>query len=84
MESSQPMAVQSNSVQYAFALDEFGILTHISKAQREHSYTCLGCGKRLSPVLGEINAKHFRHLEECCSLETYLHKTAKEVFFSLV
>lgn len=59
------MAVQSNSVQYAFALDEVGIITHISKAQREYSYTCLGCGKRLSPVLGEINAKHFRHLEEC-------------------
>ncbi|EOG5904742.1 hypothetical protein ACLF2M_001281 [Vibrio vulnificus] len=75
------MAVQSNSVQYAFALDEVGIITHISKVQREYSYTCLGCGKRLSPVLGEINAKHFRHLEECCSLETYLHKTAKEVFF---
>jgi len=75
------MAVQSSSVQYAFALDEDGALTHINKALREHSYTCLGCGKRLNPVLGEINAKHFRHLEECCSLETYLHRTAKEAFF---
>ncbi|EHI9301589.1 hypothetical protein NB520_08935 [Vibrio antiquarius] len=77
------MAVQSSSVQYAYALGEDGILTHISKAQRAHSYTCFGCGSRLNPVLGEINAKHFRHIGESCSLETYLHKTAKEVFFYL-
>ncbi|PTP55205.1 hypothetical protein [Vibrio splendidus] len=75
------MPTQSSPVQYAFALDENGILTHISKAQRIHSYTCPGCKNNLSPVLGEINAKHFRHSEECCSLETYLHKSAKEAFF---
>ncbi|MDF4352609.1 hypothetical protein P3445_08870 [Vibrio parahaemolyticus] len=75
------MATQSRSVQYAFALDGDGTLTHISEAQRTHSYTCVGCGSSLSPVLGEINAKHFRHSEDCCSLETYLHETAKEAFF---
>jgi hypothetical protein len=31
--------------------------------------------------MGEFNAKHFRHSEECCALETYLHKCGKEAFF---
>ncbi|MEZ9317439.1 hypothetical protein AB4188_18190 [Vibrio lentus] len=75
------MPAQPNSVQYAFALDEQGVLTHISKAQRIQSYTCPGCKSSLSPILGQVKAKHFRHSEECCSLETYLHKIAKEAFF---
>ncbi|MCE2596604.1 hypothetical protein K6Y31_17590 [Motilimonas cestriensis] len=75
------MIVQSSSVQYAFALDKEGALIHISKAQRSNSYICPGCKSPLSPVLGDVNAKHYRHSEECCPLETYLHKTAKEALF---
>lgn len=75
------MTRQSSSIQYAYALDSQGALTHISDAQRSHAYTCPGCKSPLTPVLGEINAKHFRHSEECCVLETYLHKCAKEAFF---
>lgn len=75
------MAIQSNPVQYAFALDGDNILTHISEAKRSHSYTCPGCHNCLKPVLGDVNAKHYRHIEECCSLETYLHKAAKQAFF---
>lgn len=75
------MTSQSSSIQYAYALDSQGALTHISDAQRSHTYTCPGCKSPLTPVLGEINAKHFRHSEECCALETYLHSCAKEAFF---
>lgn len=75
------MTTQTSPVQYAYALDDQGILTHISNAQRSNTYTCPGCKSPLTPVLGEINAKHFRHSEECCALESYLHRCAKEAFF---
>lgn len=73
----------SSTIQYAYALDSSGILTHIGDAQRSNTYTCPGCKRPLTPVLGEFNAKHFRHFEECCALETYLHKCAKEAFYLL-
>jgi hypothetical protein len=72
---------QSNTIQFAYAFDSQGSLTHISCAERSQIYRCPGCESHLSPVLGEIKAKHFRHFEESCSLETYLHKCAKEAFF---
>lgn len=75
------MTSQFSSIQYAFALDSQGALTHISDALRSSIYTCPGCKKNLTPVLGENYAKHFRHSEECCAVETYLHKCAKEAFF---
>ncbi|ROO49990.1 hypothetical protein EDB58_1133 [Vibrio crassostreae] len=53
------MPAQPNSVQYAFALDEQGVLTHISKAQRIQSYTCPGCKSSLSPILGQVKANIF-------------------------
>lgn len=71
----------TQTIQYAYALDCKGSLTHISDAQRSNSYTCPGCKCPLTPVLGEFNAKHFRHFEERCALETYLHKCAKEAFY---
>ncbi|SEJ55064.1 hypothetical protein SAMN04244579_04772 [Azotobacter beijerinckii] len=75
------MTSQSTSIQYAYALDSQGALTHIGDALRSHTYTCPGCKSPIIPVLGEINSKHFRHSEGCCALETYLHKCAKEAFF---
>ena len=75
------MTTESNSIQYAYALDNHGTLTHIKDTQRSHTYTCPGCKSSLTPVLGEIITKHFRHSEECCALETYLHQCAKEAFF---
>lgn len=77
------MVTPSSTIQFAYALDSKGILTHISDAQRSNSYTCPGCKRPLTPVLGVFNAKHFRHFEECCALETYLHKCAKEAFYLL-
>jgi hypothetical protein len=75
------MTTKSSSIQYAYALDSEGILTHVNHARRSYAYTCPGCESPLTTVLGEINAKHFRHFEECCSLETYLHNCAKKAFF---
>lgn len=63
------MTTQSSSIQYAYALDGEGTLTHIGAALRSHTYTCPGCKSPLTPVMGEFNAKHFRHSEECCALK---------------
>lgn len=75
------MATQPDSIQYAYAFDEEGDLAHISEAVRSIAYTCPACKNPLTPVLGEVKAKHFRHLNVCCSIETYLHRCAKEAFF---
>ncbi|WP_434002439.1 hypothetical protein [Endozoicomonas sp.] len=75
------MKKQHTLVQYPYAQNEQGYLTHISEAQHSHSYTCPGCKNPLIPVLGEFKAKHFRHYEEHCSFETYLHHCAKKAFF---
>jgi len=76
------MTTNDGSVQHAYALDEQGVLTHILDAARTGHYTCPGCKSALTPVLGEINARHFRHTHECCALETYLHQCAKLAFFA--
>ena len=68
------------SIQYAYALDADGTLAHITQASHSQQYTCPGCNGKLTPVLGELKAKHFRHSQDCCSLESYLHKCAKEAF----
>ena len=68
------------SIQYAYAMDADGTLIHITQVSQSQQYTCPGCGGKLTPVLGEQKAKHFRHLQDCCSSESYLHKCAKEAF----
>jgi hypothetical protein len=75
------MKVQPSSIQFAYALNSESLLTHINDAERSNTYTCPGCKSTLTPVLGGNNAKHFRHSEECCGLETYLHNCAKKAFF---
>ncbi|MBQ0759794.1 MAG: hypothetical protein KBT72_09075 [Zhongshania sp.] len=72
---------QDSLVQYAYALDEKGALAHISVAKRTALYICPGCKKPLTPVLGEVNAQHFRHADHSCAFESYLHKCAKIAFY---
>src|SRR5690554_152528 len=69
-------------IRYAYGLDDQSALTHINDATRSTLYKCPGCGDRLTPVLGEVNAKHYRHHEACCSPESYLHKCAKVALFT--
>lgn len=74
------MTSQDRSIQYAYALDDRGVLTHIRDARRTNAYKCPGCGAALSAVLGAVKAHHFRHFDDCCGLETYLHRSAKHAF----
>ena len=72
--------IKEYSIQYAYAMDADDTLIHITQASHLQQYTCPGCSGKLTPVLGEQKAKHFRHFQDCCSSETYLHKCAKEAF----
>lgn len=65
------------SVQFAYATTDENELVHIRKASRTERYTCPSCHDTMIPVLGENNAKHFRHHKAACSYESYLHQTAK-------
>lgn len=70
-------------VQYQHAQykeDVFNI-SDVTQGDRNKEFTCLGCGRELIPVLGDIKERHFRHKAELtCSGETYLHNLAKHRF----
>lgn len=57
-----------------------------TQKSRKKTFTCLGCNKNLTPVMGQQRKKHFRHqvdTELSCSSETYLHKLAKTRFYEI-
>jgi hypothetical protein len=69
-----------------YALNEFGKLTSIVDADKNHSdkYACLQCGDTLIPKKGKIYRHHFSHKNKLdCNYETYLHKLGKILFFNL-
>lgn len=70
-----------------YANNENGKLIHISEVNKENRYDskyyCIGCESELITRLGEINEHHFCHKVKCeCNGETYLHKTAKRLFYN--
>lgn len=79
-------------IKYSYALSESKVIIHVFNIEREnrhdHKYYCLGCGEELIPRLGEIRKKHFAHKVEpnstSCSLETYLHHTAKVILYESI
>lgn len=69
-------------IQYPYAYSEDGQLISISSIdvthRYDHKYSCPGCGQEMRPRIGEHNAPHFYHYAgHKCSVESYLHKTAK-------
>lgn len=76
---------KKKTVQYGYALDNEGKLTHISKIvhKTNNSFVCIGCGQEMIAAIGQVNAHHFRHKNTTCSYETYLHEAAKLAFFEL-
>lgn len=75
------MSGVSDSAQYTYGLDVSGALTHIKNAERGAPYTCPGCKAELTPVLGKLKIRHYRHFKGNCSSETYLHKCAKKAIY---
>ncbi len=67
-------------IKYKYAKDSAGDTIDIdcvSRDNKDKCYYCIGCGSEMSPVLGDVNTHHFRHKDEHCSRESYLHKLGK-------
>ncbi len=76
------------SVTCQYALSDDGSLKNISDVtdayRKVHNFTCFGCDKQLTAVLGKKRERHFRHAPDCvCNPETYLHKLGKKMFTEL-
>lgn len=67
-------------VKFHNAADSEGRIVNIKDVSRENRakrYFCIGCGAEMSAVLGDKREHHFRHKEDVCSWESYLHKLGK-------
>lgn len=64
---------------YPYALDHSGNVAGADVADRNESFTCIGCGERMVLRRGKIKVAHFGHWPgvESCGGETVLHKMAK-------
>lgn len=68
-----------------YAKNDSGDMVNISTVKKDskEKYFCIGCNNELIPKLGNINKHHFCHKVNCeCNGETYLHKTAKNLFYT--
>ena len=68
-------------IKYHYAKLDSGQIVPITEVTRENRathYFCVGCGKEMVAVLGDIREHHFRHKEAHCSWESYLHKLGKK------
>ena len=77
--------VDKTKIKYRFACGSTGrvvdVKTLVKDQVKEDMYQCVACGEPLTPVLGEIRQKHFRHVVEAdCSRESYLHQLGKLLF----
>ena len=54
-------------------------INDVTRDNRAEHYFCIGCGKEMSAVLGEKREHHFRHKEDTCSWESYLHQLGKKL-----
>lgn len=69
-------------ITYDYAVGDNGVLVNIADITRENrtsSYYCVGCGEEMSVVLGSKREHHFRHKNDHCSRESYLHKLGKRL-----
>ena len=67
-------------VKYHYALgadDRLIPIDEVTKGNRAKQYTCLGCGGEMEAVLGDKREHHFRHKDDACHRESYLHKLGK-------
>lgn len=68
-------------IKFHNAVDNEGLIVNIqdvTKDNRAKQYFCIGCGAEMSAVLGEKREHHFRHKEDACRWESYLHKLGKK------
>jgi hypothetical protein len=80
----------SDDVTYRYALDsktkQFIDVEDLEKKDRERKFICLDCGAIVTPFMGEVQQRHFRHKPDNklgCSGESQLHFSTKTAFFEL-
>ena len=79
-------------IKYSYALTDQEEIIHVDSITPEtkntYKYYCLGCGKELIPRLGKVRQNHFAHKVQqdmsSCSIETYLHHTAKILLYDSI
>lgn len=71
-------------IQYPEALNEKGHAIKAESLTRDtccgHRFRCPHCHEEMIPVLGDVRAKHFRHLGAQCQRDYYLHGLAEASF----
>lgn len=74
-------------IKHQYAQSDDGSIKNISdvtdECRKDYQFICVGCGIRMTPVLGKIRERHFRHQGDCVSQETFLHKLGKKLFIEL-
>ncbi len=80
----------SDDVTYRYALDsktkQFTDVEDLEKKDRERKFICLDCEAIVTPFMGEIQQRHFRHKPDNklgCSGESQLHFSTKTAFLEL-
>ena len=70
------------AIKYQYAYDENKSVININDAVKGNSYSCISCNDTLVVKQGKIKKWHFahKHEQDNCSVETYLHKLAKQRF----
>jgi predicted RNA-binding Zn-ribbon protein involved in translation (DUF1610 family) len=79
-------------IKYSYALTDQEEIIHADSITPENRKTCkfycLGCGNELIPRLGKVRQKHFAHKVQqdlsLCSIESYLHHTAKILLYDTI
>jgi len=71
------------NIKYQYAYNKDKNIVNITDATKGASYYCISCNDTLITKQGKIKKWHFAHKHEQanCSVESYLHKLAKQRFY---
>ena len=74
------IGVIMENLKVPYGMNDSGELVSSENAVKTEAYRCPSCNVKLIHRAGEIRAKHFAHPPESeCSLESILHKVAKQL-----
>jgi competence CoiA-like predicted nuclease len=80
----------SSNVKHQYAFDsereQFVDIEELEKKDSRRKFICLDCGIVLTPIMGEVRQRHFRHkvdIDSVCSGESQLHLSTKIAFHKL-
>lgn len=80
----------SSNVKHQYAFDsekeQFVDIEELEKKDSGRKFICLDCGIVLTPIMGEVRQRHFRHkvdIDLVCSGESQLHLSTKIAFYKL-